>query len=460
MRNQLRQLLPSTDYDNEQFEQFWNIGREVRLAEGKTLFLEGDAPQGLYLLLQGELIVTKQVEGRHIVLALRQPIAIVGEISLLSGIPHTATVQTTQDSSLLHFEPTHFSAVLDTSPLLRLMITTMVARLRSTEALVQQNEKLSALGKLSAGLAHELNNPAAASVRAVKELSDTLDTWHTQALKVEQLTLTPEQITLVKSFRELLEARRQHLQSLDPISRSTQEEALDTWMIEHDIAEGWRLAPTLVEAGATIYELENLEDAIGTDQLGHVLRWIEGDLTVRGLLQTITKSTERISDLVAAVKSYSYIGEAPIQKVDIHDGLETTLTILGHKLKEILVVRDYDRSLPQLTIHGSKLNQVWTNLIDNAIDAMNGRGKLTIQTRREGDQIVVVIADNGSGIPPDLLSHVFEPFFTTKDVGAGTGLGLDIVRNIIVQEHQGDVQITSRPGSTQFRISLPVDRAE
>jgi signal transduction histidine kinase len=460
MREQLRQLLPFADYDDEQLEQFWNVGREVRVSKGETLFFEGDAPQGLYLLLQGELIVIKKVEGRHIVLAVRRPVVLVGEISLLSGIPHTATVQVTQDSLLLHFEPAHFSDMLDISPLLRLMITTMVERLRSTEALVQQNEKLSALGKLSAGLAHELNNPASASLRAVKDLSDALDAWHTHTLNVEQLGLTPEQIALVKSHHRMLGERRQHLLSLDPISRSTQEEALDNWMHEHDIEDAWQLAPVLVEAGTTIDELEVLKDKIGTEHTGDVLRWIERDLTVHALLDTITQSTERISDLVAAVKSYSFMGETPIQRIDIHDGLETTLTILGHKLTDVVVTREYDRSLPPVTANGQQLNQVWTNLIDNAIDAMEGRGHLTIQTRREDNQLVVVIADNGPGIAPDLLSHVFEPFFTTKDVGEGTGLGLDIVRNIITHEHQGDVQVTSHPGDTRFRISLPLDRDE
>jgi signal transduction histidine kinase len=454
----LRQLLPFADYNDEQLERFWNIGREVHGSKGDVLFVEGNDPQGLYLLLEGELMVTKRVEGRHLVLATRQPVALVGEISLLTGIPHTATVQVTKESYLLHFEPAYLSDVQNMSPLLRLMITTMVDRLRSTESLIQQHEKLSALGKLSAGLAHELNNPASASLRAGKELHDTLDTWRAHTLTFAQLALNPEQIALVKSLSQILEARRDHLKSLDPISRSTQEEALDTWMHDHDIADSWRLAPAFVEAGATISELDDLERTIGPDRLGDVLRWIEGDLSMHELLKTITQSTERISDLVAAVKSYSFMGETPIQRVDIHAGLENTLTILGHKLKDIVVTRNYDRDLPAITVHGSKLNQVWTNLIDNAIDAMNTRGKLTITTRREGDQIMVIIADNGPGIPTDILSHVFEPFFTTKDVGEGTGLGLDIVRNIIVNEHQGDVQVTSRPGNTQFRISLPIDQ--
>jgi len=337
------------------------------------------------------------------------------------------------------------------------MVTTMAERLRTTEMMVQQQEKLSGLGKMAAGLAHELNNPASASLRAASQLPDKITTLQKLTLKLSQLGLSPDQTRYLTDFQQQLLERTKKPVILDSLEQSDLEEALTGWMDEQGVGESWVLAPTFVAAGVGADELTELQEQVGAENLDDALNWLEGMIGVLDLVKMVESSSTRIVDLIKSVKSYSYMDQSPMQEVDIHEGLESTLTMLRHKLRNVEVTRQYDRTLPHITVYGSELNQVWTNLIDNAVDAMDGRGKISVCTWREGDRIMIEIGDNGPGIPGDIQSRIFEPFFTTKPVGKGTGLGLDITYRIIVDHHKGSVRLFSEPGDTRFRICLPIE---
>ncbi len=246
---------------------------------------------------------------------------------------------------------------------------------------------------------------------------------------------------------------------LAPLTQSDREDALADWLDDHNIADGWKLAPILVAGGVSETQLDKLTQQLTPEALSEGVSWLTETLTLAGLVNEVEHSTSRISALVKAIKSYSYMDQAPLQNVNLHDGLESTLTILNHKLKYgVTVHREYAPNLPRITAYGGELNQVWTNLIDNAADAMKGIGDLTIRTSIDHQQLLTEIADTGSGIAPEIQVRIFEPFFTTKGVGEGSGLGLDIVRRIIVNRHHGDIRVTSNPGDTRFQIWLPLEQ--
>lgn len=327
---------------------------------------------------------------------------------------------------------------------------------RNFETVVRQHEKLAALGKLSAGLAHELNNPAAAGSRAASRLREGLDELQQRSLALAEAGISSTECEAIEPLRQAALARADAAVSLDPLAQSDAEDALAAWLNEHGVADGWEYAPSFVNAG-----LDAAWFAMAARQLPSIfttfVAWLHAELDVHALVLAIETSTRRISDLVHAVKEYSYMDQASIQQVDIHHGIDNTLLMLQGKLRDVTVTRHYDRTLPPITAHGSELSQVWTNLLDNALDAMDGRGQITIRTCRDYDSVVVQIEDNGPGIPPDVQGRVWEPFFTTKTVGQGTGLGLDTVYRIVVQQHGGDVQLQSVPGDTRFAVRLPLE---
>jgi signal transduction histidine kinase len=314
---------------------------------------------------------------------------------------------------------------------------------------------MAALGKMSAGLAHELNNPGAAARRAASQLRENFQNLQTQALQLN--LLSKEQLKFINDIQHQATQHACHSPKLDPITCSDQEDEVTDWLEDHDISNSWKLAPTLVNAGLNTEKLDTLADNIPVDCLSHVLTWLEATLSSFALIHEIEQSTVRISDLVKAIKGYSYMDQAPLQEIDVHEGIENTLLILHHRLKKgVIVKREYDRTLPKICAYASELNQVWTNLIDNGIDAMSGKGDLTIRTYRENNCLIVEIGDTGVGIPLAIQSRVFEPFFTTKGVGKGTGLGLEIAYRIIVNKHHGDIRFESQPGETRFRVHLPI----
>lgn len=442
----------------EELQRLAEHGHEQQLNAGDLLFSEGDPIYHFYVVLEGEIRVTKRVGGEEQVLTVHQQGQFTGEISMLTGDPALATARSIGFSRVLAIEPDAFKRILsECSQGASVIITAMVGRAREVEMQLRQQEKLAALGKLSAGLSHELNNPAAAGSRAAQQLREALQNVQQRTLNLCDQQFSKTQRQLLTELQQLAIAYSATTPPLDPLTQSDREDALTDWLEEQGIAHAWKIAPTLVAAGVDEERLSELAPTMSPQALEEALFWLEATLNVAGLVNAIEQSTTRISELVKAVKAYSYMDQASLQEIDLHEGLENTLAILNHKLKHgIKVTREYDRSLPRICAYASELNQVWTNLIDNAIYAMNGKGELTIRTAREYENVLVEIIDNGVGIPPAIQTRIFDPFFTTKEVGEGTGLGLDITRRIVLKKHHGDIRFDSQPGKTRFRVYLPI----
>ncbi len=326
------------------------------------------------------------------------------------------------------------------------------------EVMLRQSEKLATLGKLSAGMAHEMNNPAAAAQRGAAQLQAAFGNLQRTHLKLGELDLSASQLASLLALDELAQQRGKEPADLDSLARSDLEYELETWLDERKIGDAWELAPVLVNLGYDQGELEAMAAQFTPIQLPAVIDWLSCTYTIYSLLEEIGQGTGRITEIVKALKGYTYLDQAPIQTVCIHDGLDSTLVILRSKLKPgVTVHRDYAPDLPKIQAYGSELNQVWTNLIDNAIDAMNGAGEITLRSGYDDQWLIIEVEDNGPGIPEDVQLHLFDPFFTTKPPGQGTGLGLNISHNIIVQKHQGRIDVYSQPGQTRFEVRLPLD---
>jgi len=439
-------------------------GEEVRLRSGEWLCHEGE-PAAFYLVLEGELRVLKKVEDAEMLLTTHKPGVFFGEVPLMMGSPFVASGQASGEFVAYKLNAEAFWALFSSCPDIARQITkTMAWRTQDLESLSQTREKLVSLGTLAAGLAHELNNPAAAAKRASSELRGAMREVEMRAIAMHGLGFEPTQCALLKSMREAAyeHSENQAAKTLSAMQRSDLEDELADWLEDHQIAEGYKLAPTFVASDVNLKSFEMLAEQVNCAALGAVVSWLEASLRADSLALEIERASESISNLVGAVKSYSHMDEAPEQLVDLHDGLDSTLTMLKYKLRGIEIKRDYDKALPQLLAHGGELNQVWTNLLDNAADALKEGddarkgASIRISTRRDVDSALVEIADNGPGIPDDIKKRIFEPFFTTKGVGAGTGLGLDIAHRIIVGRHGGDVSVQSSEAGATFSIRLPL----
>ena len=431
---------------------------EVTLAPGEVLVAEGEPTRGFFILLEGEMNVFKRTDGEPLPAGHHAAPAFFGETPLLAQTVLPVTLRAVGPCRLGRLSDNAFRRLLADSPeFSKVIFRTMAQRLGGMESFVRQREKMAALGTLAAGLAHELNNPAAAISRVVDRLRHVLDALYeaTDALHVQGLPSTA--CGALERLRERAEARLREHSSVDPLAAAGHEDEVSDWLGDRGVDQGWLLAPTLAAGGIAPSDLQTLGDAVGRENLAAAVRWVAASVELATLLDEAGRGSARISDLVKALKSYSYEGQAPQQEVDLHDGLEDTLTILRHKLKQgIEVVRDYDRTLPKVLVYGSELNQVWTNLIDNAADALRGQGTITLRTRRRGDHAVVEIGDDGPGIPPEIQPRIFDPFFTTKPLGEGTGLGLDITYRAVVNRHRGHIRLTSKPGDTRFEVMLPI----
>jgi signal transduction histidine kinase len=331
-----------------------------------------------------------------------------------------------------------------------------VTLLRAAEEALRNAEKMATLGTLSAGVAHELNNPAAAASRAAEHLRDALIQLDEAFVPLSQVCRAAERMTSLHDLTLAVRDRAERRLNQDALARSDRESTMEAWLEEHEIADPWELAPALVSLDYSPDDLAGLAEMWKGD-MPTVVRWMARAQPVYSLVKEIREASGRISEIVKALKTYSFLGQAPVRPINIAEGLDSTLVMLRSKLKVgITVQREFDPALPDVEGHGSELNQVWTNLIDNAADAMGGRGTLTIRTRVDGDAVVVEVEDTGSGIPPEKLRRVFDPFYTTKPVGKGTGLGLATVHSIVVKKHGGNINVASRPGCTRFTVRLPV----
>jgi signal transduction histidine kinase len=328
------------------------------------------------------------------------------------------------------------------------------------EIMLRQSEKLATLGKLSAGMAHELNNPAAAARRGADQLRQLFIQLQITYLRLGKMKMTDAQLDTLTNLAIAVQQQAARPADLDALTRSDREYEVESWLEDRNIDNTWELAPALVEMGYTPDKLTSLAAELRVEQLGTAVTWLTITHTIYGLLQEISEGSSRISEIVKALKTYTYLDQAPVQDVDVHEGLDNTLVMLRSKLKKgITVRRDYCTNLPRIEAYGSELNQVWTNIIDNAVAAMNGQGEINLRTHYEGSWITIEIEDNGPGIPESIQSKIFDPFFTTKAPGEGTGLGLNISHNIIVQKHKGEITVHSQPGRTSFQIKLPVNQA-
>jgi len=326
------------------------------------------------------------------------------------------------------------------------------------EVMLRQSEKLATLGRLSAGMAHELNNPASAALSSAQQLQHAFENLLKTGLAMSTAGFTGEQVQVMNELAETIITSASQNQQLDPLTRSDREYDVEMWLEEAGVEEPWEYAASLVSLGFEEAGLQTIAAMYTAGQLEMVASWLVSAATIAELVHVISEGTSRISAIVGALKTYSYMDQAPVQNVNIHEGLDNTLVMLNNRLKKgITIKRQYDETLPLVEAYGSELNQVWTNLIDNAISAMNGQGTITLSTYQDDGHVVVEIEDDGPGIPEEVQSKVFDPFFTTKPPGEGTGLGLNISHNIIVQKHAGEISVTSQPGMTCFRIKLPLN---
>jgi len=454
LTEELRHVQVLTDLPDDALN--WLAERVVVrfLQPGDVLIERGSPADRMYFIIDGEIRATSD----HPEV---QPVAFrTGQVSGMLPFSRMTEfarrVRAVLPSRVAELSTSHFPEMLNRIPELgQRLVGIMSDRIREVAKLDLQGEKLKALGKLSAGLAHELNNPAAAARRAAESLRETLHSIRRASTRLDAIGVPGARRADIAQHAQDSIEEIANIPVLDSLAQSDREEEISSWLAAHGVDDPWTLAPVLVETGANENCLSALTRDLPVEAAVESLRFFVSLVATERIIRDIENSTMRISELVRSVKEYSYMDTAPEQDIDIHRGIESTLTMLGHKLKRgVNVTREYDSSLPRIEAHGSELNQVWTNLIDNAIDAMDGKGEMRIRTCRELDSVLVEIQDNGSGIPTEIQHRVFEPFFTTKGVGKGTGLGLDSVYRI-VRKHHGDVRFDSEPGRTVFQVRVP-----
>jgi signal transduction histidine kinase len=463
----LRKLFLFERLSDEQLQWLAEHGWVVQAPGGTTLLAEGDPAELFVVLLSGTITMSRRV-GRDDVETTRTDQvgvyagAMQAYVGDASGQTYNATIQVVSDARFFVLRAEDFAWMMHTwFPIAIHLLEGLFLGLRTSAHIVQQRQQLLALGALSAGLTHELNNPAAAAVRATSALRDKVAGMRNKLAMLAKGDLDPELLGLLVDVQEEAIQAVPEAPRLTPLEESEREDALSGWLDDHGVHNGWELAPTFVAAGATTEFLDRVADEAPPAMLEGAVHWLTYALETELLMNEITDSVTRISSLLAAARQYSNMDRAPHERVDIHLGLKSTLVMLAGKLEGIEVVKDFDRSLPRVPVYAGELNQVWTNLIDNAVQAMDGHGTLTVRTSVDGDRVRVEIGDTGPGVPESLRRRIFEPFFTTKPVGQGTGLGLDISYRIVVGRHGGDLTVESQPGDTRFVVRLPLtERAQ
>jgi signal transduction histidine kinase len=453
----LRQIEIFSDLREEQLQWFASNAEEVLLSPGDTLLHEGAPADALFVLLDGEIRGRRENGGADAPGFVGRAGQVTGMLPFSRMTHFPLTARATAPTWILRLPKDRFEEMLQRIPeLLPRLIGVLADRIREYSRAEQQRDKLSALGKLSAGLAHELNNPASAAGRAAEGLREHMRELRRINKTLDDASLSCEERSALASLEDDLLDQLASAPKRDTLEQSDLEQELASWLHRRNVGNESRLASGLVEAGVDRAALEKLAPKFRGEILSHILARIVSSVGAERLTREIEASTGRISELVRAIKEYTYMDQAPEQEVDIHRGINSTLTMLKFRLKHgVEVKREFDLTLPRVFAHGSELNQVWTNLIDNAVDAMGGQGELRIRTSRELNFVLVEVIDNGPGIPDTVKPHIFEPFFTTKGVGEGTGMGLDTAYRI-VRAHRGEISVDSQPGRTRFQVRLPL----
>jgi signal transduction histidine kinase len=436
--------------------------------EGHTVALAADGRQALAMLADNPYdvvlldLIMPEMDGFTVLQTIRADAGLRDMVVIvISALDEMESIVRCIEMGAEDYLPKPFDPVL-----LRARLTTSLEKKKlrdlerdylQQEMRLRQSEKLATLGRLSAGIAHELNNPAAAAHSSARNLLTAVERLQKTQLQLDMIGLSPSQQAHLSDLLRRTAAHIAEPLRLDTLSRSDRQDEIESWLDAQGLEDGWQVAPDLVALGYDLTALRRLGTTFSSAQLPAVIAWISATYTLYALAQEISDSTGRISAIVQSLKSYTYMDQAPAQLVDIHEGLANTLTMLAYKLKQgVTVRREFAPDLPRIAGYGGELNQVWTNLIDNAVAAMSGQGELILRTRREGDWVAVEVEDNGPGIPEAVQAKIFDPFFTTKPPGEGTGLGLNISHNIIVQKHGGQIGVESRPGRTCFVVRLPI----
>ncbi|MFJ8539611.1 ATP-binding protein [Streptomyces sp. NPDC093591] len=453
----------------EQLGRLCSEGR-VELFQPGPVYAEGDPATCFYVMVEGTVVLSRRVGGDDVEVTRTSQRGVYSgawQAYLGDRVPqvYNSSMRVTEPTRFFVLPAETFAAVIqDWFPMALHLLEGLFFGQKSTQSAINQRERLLALGSLSAGLTHELNNPAAAAVRATATLRERVAKMRHKLALITQGSYSPEVIANLVDIQERTAERVAKAPTLSPLEASDREDELTDWLDDHGIQEGWRIAPTFVQAGLDADWLDRIAAAVDEEILPSAIGWLNYTVETELLMDEINDSTNRISHLVDAAKQYSQLDRAPFRNADVHELLDSTLLMLSGKIgRRIKVVKEYDRTLPKIPAYPAELNQVWTNLIDNAVSAINGaggEGTLTVRTAPDHDRLLVEFRDTGTGIPPEHRGRIFDPFFTTKPVGEGTGLGLDISWRIVVNKHHGSIQVESQPGDTRFQVLLPLTSVE
>jgi signal transduction histidine kinase len=449
-----------SDVPAEQLQWLLDNSEERSFEPGELIFQAGDPLTATYIMLEGRARFYRMQQNEMCELMLVEPDHITGYLPFSRGKIASLNSQALDHVKLLVFPIQKITDLIcEHFELTQAFVHVMISRVRDFTTLMQQNEKLVSLGKLSAGLAHELNNPATAVVRGAVSLKQHLALEPETFKKIMAVNMRPEHVDVVKDKMFAL-IQQTDRPSLTLMQRSEKEEELLDWLDEHHIENAPEVAENFVEFGFSIEQLEDFRKYIPDDSISAVFNWMNTNLVTERMVLDIEEASKRIAQLVSSIKTFTHMDQGnDHQLMDIHEGIRNTLTILAHKIRKgnVEVITHYDPDVPHIKASVGELNQVWTNLIDNALDAMDGRqnSKLEIETEKDGDRVRVCITDNGPGIPEEIITRIYDPFFTTKEIGKGTGMGLDITDRII-RQHKGHIRVNSVPGRTQFSVSLPI----